>query len=173
MARIRLFIAAAAAIAAASGMALTATLASAAPAGAATQANAAGSSTASAAVFCDSTSLVPGTSPLNGVAYTVRVPSVGLDTGDDNCNLEYGDDNTGVSRLQIALNDCQPFAFDDYPLAVDGDYGTNTRTAVEQTQAYWDVTADGEFGPNTAKAMLWPIAGSDGTECANIDSITG
>jgi peptidoglycan hydrolase-like protein with peptidoglycan-binding domain len=179
MARIRLFIAATAAIAAASGMALTATLASAAPASAATRANAAtrasaaGPATASAAVFCDSTSLVPGISPLNGVPDTVRVPSVGLDTGDDNCNLEYGDDNTGVSRLQIALNDCNYFAFDASSVAVDGDYGPDTRTAVEQTQEYWGVTADGEFGPNTAKAMLWPVAGSDGSECANIVSITG
>ena len=52
--------------------------------------------------------------------FLVRVPSVGTDTAYDNCNLESGNDNVAVKRLQVALDSCCNF---HAGLAVDGIYG--------------------------------------------------
>jgi murein L,D-transpeptidase YcbB/YkuD len=158
MRRTRLYLAATAtaALAAASGMALMPALASATP--------------ASAAVFCNSTSLVAGTSD-NG-AVELRVPSVGLDTGDDNCNLAENDEpdgSTTVMRLQIGLNSNCNFSAG---LKVDGDFGPLTEAAVKRAQTGLGVPADGEYGPVTGAAMEWPVAGSNGTACGHILSIS-
>lgn len=148
----RRFRATAGALAVASGIAVIPALMSATPADAAT--------------FCTGTSLIAGTDP-NPVQ--LRVPTVGNGTGNWNCDLEYGDDNVAVARLQIALdttlaNGCNFGA----GLTVDGDYGTLTRNAVIHLQENIFVPADGEYGPVTAENMEWPVAGSNETECGVI-----
>jgi peptidoglycan hydrolase-like protein with peptidoglycan-binding domain len=158
MKRIRLLVAATGVLAAASGLALTPALASAAPASAA-----GAPSAASAAVFCTGTSLVAGTSDRGAVQ--LRVPTLGNGGGVDNCNLELGDDNVAVSRLQIGLDSSCNFSAD---IPVDGDYGPLTRQAVISAQLGLGVAPDGEYGPVTGSAMEWPVAGSNGTACGHI-----
>jgi peptidoglycan hydrolase-like protein with peptidoglycan-binding domain len=148
----RRFRATAAALAAVSGIAVIPALMLAAP--------------ADAAAFCTGTSLIAGMDP-NPVQ--LRVPTVGNGSGDWNCDLEYGDDNVAVARLQIALdttlaNGCNFGA----GLAVDSDYGTLTRNAVTYLQENIFVPVDGEYGPVTAENMEWPVAGSNETRCGVI-----
>jgi peptidoglycan hydrolase-like protein with peptidoglycan-binding domain len=160
MKRIHPFLAAAAGLAAASLIALTPVLASAGPASAAT----AGVKPASTSAFCTGTSLVAGASDRGPVQ--LRVPTVGNGTGNWHCNLEFGDDNVAVARLQVALDssNCELGA----GLTVDGDYGSLTRQAVVNVQKARGAPADGEYGPVTGAVMLWPVAGSNDTRCGSI-----
>jgi peptidoglycan hydrolase-like protein with peptidoglycan-binding domain len=134
MKRFRPFLAATAALAAASGIALMPVLVSATPASAATQAT------------CNSTSLV-----MDDLGYLARVPTVGLDTGNQFCNLAPGNASTAVARLQINLDECNLHA----DLTVDGIFGPDTEAAVLAVQRHYDTTPDGIFGPVTAGAMYW------------------
>jgi peptidoglycan hydrolase-like protein with peptidoglycan-binding domain len=62
--------------------------------------------------------------------------------------LEPGDTGVQVKRLQRALAQL------GYTVGtVDGDYGTTTKTAVEQFQTASKLTADGLFGPATRTAL--------------------
>jgi hypothetical protein len=62
--------------------------------------------------------------------------------------LKPGDTGVQVKRLQRAL------AHLGYTIGtVDGDYGTTTKTAVEQFQTASNLTADGLFGPATRTAL--------------------
>jgi peptidoglycan hydrolase-like protein with peptidoglycan-binding domain len=151
MKRIRPLLTAAAALAIASGIAMLPALTSAAPAG--------------AAVSCTGTSLVPDT----GGLVQVRVPTVGNGTGNVNCQLGLGNQSVAVSRLQIALNQCDSHEFDPPLLAVDGDYGQLTQDAVADTQASLHISVDGIYGPQTRRTMAWPVAGSSGGICAFVN----
>ena len=63
--------------------------------------------------------------------------------------LKPGDTGAQVKRLQRALLKL------GYTVGtVDGDYGTATKTAVEQFQTASKLTADGLFGPATRAAMI-------------------
>jgi peptidoglycan hydrolase-like protein with peptidoglycan-binding domain len=136
MTSIRSFLAATAAVAVTSGIALAPTLSSAAP--------------ASAAVSCNSTSLIFGIN-----SFRVRVPTVGTGTGNDNCLLGPGNDSTAVARLQISLNACDLPALGVPPLTVDGIYGTKTEQAVQAVQGLYGLPKDGVYGPNTRNVMFW------------------
>jgi peptidoglycan hydrolase-like protein with peptidoglycan-binding domain len=62
--------------------------------------------------------------------------------------LKPGDTGVQVKRLQRALAQL------GYTIGtVDGDYGTTTKTAVEQFQTASNLTADGLFGPATRTAL--------------------
>lgn len=62
--------------------------------------------------------------------------------------LKPGDTGVQVKRLQRALAQL------GYTIGtVDGDYGTTTKTAVEQFQTASNLTADGLFGPTTRAAL--------------------
>jgi hypothetical protein len=102
---------------------------------------AASASPASAAI-CTGTSLVTG--HFSGVQ--IRVPTVGNDTGQWQCDL-LPSDAAGlvpVERLQIDLNDCYLAG-----LTVDGEYGPDTENAVRAVQAEEGVSQDGDYGPQT------------------------
>ena len=145
MKRIRLFLAAVAALAVTSGIALAPALTSATP--------------ASAQPSCTGTSLFQG---LLNPPDLVRVPTLGNNSGNLNCELGLGNTGVAVRRLQIAL-DSSCNLFDN--LAVDGIYGPLTRQAVIDVQDFYDVPADGIYGPVTATHMSWPVAGSNGKSC--------
>jgi hypothetical protein len=142
---IRSFIAPAAALAVASGIAVLPALTSASP--------------ARPQPSCTGTSLFQG---LLSPPDLVRVPTLGNNSGNLNCELGLGNTGVAVRRLQIAL-DSSCNLFDN--LAVDGIYGPLTRQAVIDVQNFYDVPADGIYGPVTATHMSWPVAGSNGNSC--------
>lgn len=81
------------------------------------------------------------------------------------CYLTYGSRNSGVSALQFTLNKCYGAG-----LAVDGQYGAATRSAVISVQQRVGVAADGDYGPVTRNAMKWSHRTSGGAHsyCAKI-----
>jgi peptidoglycan hydrolase-like protein with peptidoglycan-binding domain len=147
MTRIRLALAATAALALASGITLLPVLTS-APA-------------ASATPTCTGTSLVEGLNLSTLKVSSIRVPTSANGNKVYNCLLGPGNAGTAVSRLQIGLNDCNLHA----GLAVDGIYGTATETAVKNAQSHYGIAADGVYGPQTAAVLRWPIAGSTAIIC--------
>lgn len=95
-------------------------------------------------------------------AVTVVVPGDGaiLDTSSDLiCEIDEGSDAEAVVALQDALARCN-----GVPVAVDGEFGRDTRGAVTSVQQAHGLTVDGAYGPATMRVMQWPTA--DGTTCA-------
>jgi len=87
-------------------------------------------------------STTPVTSPTTTQA---TAPAVPLPTAP----LKPGDTGVQVKRLQRALAQL------GYSVGkVDGDYGTSTKSAVEQFQTASKLTADGLFGPATRAALI-------------------
>ena len=147
---IRSFIAPAAALAVASGIAVLPALASAPP--------------ASAAVSCTGTSLLTGV-----LGLPVRLPTVGNGTGNDDCQLGVGNAGVAVTRLQIALDQCNLPLIPWPQIAEDGIYGSvQTEPAVAATQRLFGITPDGIYGPQTRDAVFWPVAGSNGSICEKL-----
>jgi peptidoglycan hydrolase-like protein with peptidoglycan-binding domain len=69
--------------------------------------------------------------------------------------LKPGDTGVQVKRLQRALAQL------GYTIGtVDGDYGTTTKTAVEQFQTASNLTPDGLFGPATRTALSTALKAS-------------
>lgn len=76
--------------------------------------------------------------------------------GDSNfnelCRLDQGANSIAVKALQQGLNGrCGVSA----GLVVDGAFGPATRAALIRAQQKFGVTADGIYGPNTARAFWW------------------
>jgi peptidoglycan hydrolase-like protein with peptidoglycan-binding domain len=136
----RIALAAAAVLAAASGVAGI-TLAAAVPASA--QASCTGSS---------------GYTDAKG--FGVLVPTIGNNTHRDDCELGLGNDSQAVVALQETLDGCY-----GQHLATDGDYGPLTQAAVEVAQRAAHVTADGVYGPVTRDHINWWDFGGD---CAKL-----
>ena len=68
------------------------------------------------------------------------------------CGLERGDTGRPVMAMQQALAKCS-----DRTIKVDGIFGPGTQAAVEnEQQRQGAATANGVYGPQTAKGMLWP-----------------
>lgn len=100
---------------------------------------------ASAAVSCTGTSVF-----LDNNGF-VNIPTVGNNTGNDNCELGLGNDSGAVGTLQSALNRCHGAG-----LVVDNDYGPKTMAAVENAQRAARITVDGIYGPQTRDHITWP-----------------
>lgn len=81
---------------------------------------------------------------------TVNIPTVGNQTGNDNCELGLGNNNPAVGVLQHNLNRCH-----GENLAVDDNYGPLTKEAVEDVQAAAHITVDGIYGPQTRDHISW------------------
>jgi len=62
--------------------------------------------------------------------------------------LRRGDEGEDVKALQELLNSV------GYELTVDGNYGRGTKEAVRDFQKRKGLSADGNFGPNTAEKLL-------------------
>jgi hypothetical protein len=85
------------------------------------------------------------TTPITPTTTVATTPAVPAPT----TTLKPGDTGAQVKRLQRALLKL------GYTVGtVDGDYGTATKTAVEQFQTASNLTADGIFGPTTRAAMI-------------------
>jgi putative peptidoglycan binding protein len=87
------------------------------------------------------TPITPTTTPTTTpAASTLPVPAAPLKPGDTGAQ---------VKQLQRALSQL------GYTVGtIDGDYGTATKTAVEQFQTASNLTADGVFGPATRTALI-------------------
>ncbi|MEV6956646.1 peptidoglycan-binding domain-containing protein [Streptomyces sp. NPDC051183] len=64
------------------------------------------------------------------------------------CNMVRGTNSPAVQKLQHSMNLCY-----GENLVEDGDFGGKTRDALIRTQRKAGTAADGEYGPNTRKAM--------------------
>ncbi|WP_412747558.1 peptidoglycan-binding domain-containing protein [Krasilnikovia sp. M28-CT-15] len=67
-----------------------------------------------------------------------------------NCTLQSGARNDGARALQRALHYCY-----HENIAVDGDFGDGTKRALRRVQGRLHVTADGVYGPQTRRKMLF------------------
>ncbi len=100
---------------------------------------------ASAQASCTSWSVYTGV----GGNY-IEVPTIGSATHRDNCLLGLGNDSSAVGDLQITLNRCY-----GRHLAVDFDFGTLTRAALEYAQRTEHISTDGVYGPQTRDHLRW------------------
>jgi peptidoglycan hydrolase-like protein with peptidoglycan-binding domain len=80
----------------------------------------------------------------------VNIPTVGNDTGQDNCDLGVGNSSGAVVALQFELNDCY-----GQNLSPDGIFGAQTKAALEHAQSVEHVTVDGVYGPVTRDHLHW------------------
>jgi len=72
-----------------------------------------------------------------------------LPTNSVDCNMVRGTHSAAVQKLQHSMNLC----YGEH-LVEDSDFGGNTEAALIRTQRTAGTRADGEYGPNTRKAML-------------------
>jgi hypothetical protein len=85
------------------------------------------------------------TTPITPTTTRAVVPTVPVPAAP----LKPGDTGAQVKQLQRALAQL------GYTVGtIDGDYGTGTKTAVEQFQTASNLTADGLFGPATRTALI-------------------
>ena len=85
----------------------------------------------------------------------VNIPTIGNNTGRDNCDLGVGNSSSAVEDLQFELNDCY-----GQHLTTDGIFGQQTKAALQHAQSVEHITADGVYGPVTRDHLHW--ADSDG-----------
>lgn len=64
------------------------------------------------------------------------------------CYMARGAHSPAVQKLQHSMNLCYGENLDE-----DSDFGQLTEAALKRTQSKAGTTADGEYGPNTRKAM--------------------
>jgi peptidoglycan hydrolase-like protein with peptidoglycan-binding domain len=86
------------------------------------------------------------------------------------CDMREGDvDEDAVRALQEALVTCN-----GQDVSVDGNFGPETRRAIAQVQAQNGLSADGFYGPETRDAMQWPATSTSGTTIciSNVSSST-
>jgi hypothetical protein len=77
------------------------------------------------------------------------VPFFNGGSGTVNCNMVKGCNSAGVQKLQHSMNVC----YGEH-LVEDGDFGQATKDALIRTQNKAGTGADGQYGPNTRRAML-------------------
>jgi peptidoglycan hydrolase-like protein with peptidoglycan-binding domain len=80
----------------------------------------------------------------------VSIPTIGNDTGQDNCDLGVGNSSSAVTDLQFELNDCY-----GQHLTQDGVFGQLTKAALQHAQSVEHITADGVYGPVTRDHLHW------------------
>ncbi|MEN3361576.1 MAG: hypothetical protein V7637_5558 [Mycobacteriales bacterium] len=81
----------------------------------------------------------------------------GEDTGSfsPNCEMGQGAVSNAVAELQSTLNQCYHKS-----LSVDRNFGPLTRSTLIAVQRSLGISADGIYGPQTARAMTHPIVAS-------------
>ncbi|BCL32891.1 peptidoglycan-binding protein [Streptomyces aurantiacus] len=101
--------------------------------------------------------------------YSITRPAYMSESGSRtaNCWMDYGSRGFGVEWLQFTLNSC--YGFD---LATDGEFGSNTRTALASAQQQERITADGIYGTQSRQYLKFPryreITG-DRSGCESVD----
>jgi hypothetical protein len=78
------------------------------------------------------------------------LPTIGAG-GTSHCRMVIGSQGNGVRALQNALRLCYGLS-----VAVDGDFGTQTRNALIAVQRWEGIVVDGIYGPQTRDNILWP-----------------
>jgi hypothetical protein len=114
-----------------------------------TQADDAGAD-ATAAETANADSVIPFATPTcNGVRnwFNAAVPDV-TSSGTVDCNMVRGDVSGAVAQLQRSMNVC----YHEH-LVTDGSFGRLTFEALVRTQTTAGTPHDGQYGPNTRKAM--------------------
>ncbi|GIG56945.1 peptidoglycan-binding protein [Longispora fulva] len=66
------------------------------------------------------------------------------------CNMVQGTHSAAVQKLQYTMNYCY-----GENLALDSDFGPATKAALIRVQRIAGTPADGQYGPNTRRAMYW------------------
>jgi peptidoglycan hydrolase-like protein with peptidoglycan-binding domain len=87
-------------------------------------------------------------------------------TGSRNCTLTEGASGSAVTTLQQALKKCN---FADN-LTIDGDFGPNTKKAVAYAQFRRGIGQDGIYGPVSRAHFQWQVLNADGSpspKCVN------
>jgi peptidoglycan hydrolase-like protein with peptidoglycan-binding domain len=101
---------------------------------------------------------------IDAASEPVRVPGDTdlFSSASSTCGMSVGrGDEDAVVVLQDALARCNREG-----VTVDGEYGPQTAAAVMDVQQRAGITADGEYGPATLQAMRWPTTStSGGTNC--------
>ena len=75
-------------------------------------------------------------------------------SGSVTCLMSRGANSDAVYKLQDTLNDCYAAALEStdrnlWPITRDGDFGPNTQKALRQVQAREGIDDDGKYGPQT------------------------
>ena len=79
-----------------------------------------------------------------------EIPTIGRDTGQDNCLLGVGNQSVAVQVLQDTLKTCYR-----RNITVDGIFGPQTRSALQHAQRAEHIPADGVYGPQTRDHLRW------------------
>ena len=87
---------------------------------------------------------------LDSVGGVAPIPTIGNNTGRDNCDLGVGNDSGAVKTLQRELNACY-----GQHLGVDGVFGSQTQAALKVAQRRERIPADGVYGPQTRDHFHW------------------
>jgi peptidoglycan hydrolase-like protein with peptidoglycan-binding domain len=93
----------------------------------------------------------------------VDVPWSSASNSPWNCQLKQGAKNDAVRDLQRGLKICYKKS-----IAVDGDFGTATATALKQVQSKLNVSVDGEYGPQTRKHFQFADSFTDSGACGEL-----
>ena len=75
------------------------------------------------------------------------------------CWMDVGNYSSGVWALQAALRYCY-----SQNIAIDNDYGTQTRDALRRVQGVIGAAQDGEYGPETAQKMKFSSISSTASQ---------
>lgn len=123
------------------------------------------SSSATEGGSSSSTTTCDGVVVVQTASATAEVP--GSETASEStveCDMSEGNgDGAAVASMQQALVTCN-----GQNIAVDGDYGEQTRQAVAQVEEQNGLAVDGSFDPQVANAMQWPATSSSGeTTCVS------
>ncbi|MZD07235.1 hypothetical protein GTW43_19395 [Streptomyces sp. SID5785] len=96
----------------------------------------------------------------------VKIPDLPYDGGYNvRCWMDYGSTGKAVETLQLALKTCYARS-----IAVDGSFGSATRSALRYAQGQEKITVDGLYGEEVFSNIKWPRYRPDGSRngCARI-----
>jgi len=97
---------------------------------------------------------------ISGTSYTAYIPSYGSST---NCYMSSGAQSTAVAMLQRSLNVCYGKS-----LVVDGEFGTNTRTALAGAQRAEQISDDGAYGTESRTHLKWEFSRGGAYRCQRL-----
>lgn len=87
----------------------------------------------------------------------INLPSISRNGLDINCQLQDGNyNNDSVYKLQDMLRLCY-----GQNIARDGDFGPNTEKALKNVQGSVGVPASGVYNPTTGANVVWPLFDGD------------
>jgi peptidoglycan hydrolase-like protein with peptidoglycan-binding domain len=88
--------------------------------------------------------------------------------GTSYCWMVKGDNSSGVWALQRALRFCYR-----QNIAVDSDFGPQTKAALQRVQGSLHIGTDGGYGPQTRGAMIFSSINSDAASaCAGLSGVS-